>query len=330
MTLPRGQLICPESTPYYHVTSRCVRRAFLCGIDHYTQQSYEHRKPWVLDKIKQLAGIFTIDLCAYAIMSNHYHLILHINLADNRSLTDAEVAARWQQIFAMPMLVDDWLLGKAQSTAEQEMVAELIAKWRDRLKDISWFMRCLNEDIARRANQEDNCKGHFWEGRFKSQALLDEKALLTCMAYVDLNPIRADLCQRVDEQEFTSIYERIQQYKAKQNNKAVKSELLPFERQFDQSQPHEIPFYFEEYLQLVDWTGRAVRDDKRGYIPANEPKLLQELGIEHDCWLMLVKDFSRSFGSAAGSWEHLTAHSIRAGHHWTQGQAACHRLSGYT
>ncbi|MCE2596392.1 transposase [Motilimonas cestriensis] len=329
MTLPRGQLICPESTPYYHVISRCVRRAFLCGIDHYTQQSYEHRKPWVLDKLKQLASIFTIDVCAYAIMSNHYHLILHINLAENRNLSDAEVAARWQQLFAMPMLVDDWLMGKEQTGAEQAVVAELIAEWRSRLKNISWFMRCLNEDIARKANQEDSCKGHFWEGRFKSQALLDEKALLTCMTYVDLNPIRAKMCQRVKDQEFTSIYERVQQYKAKQNDKTVKSELLPFERQFDTRQPHEIPFYFEEYLQLVDWTGRAIRDDKRGYIPANQPNLLHELGIEQDSWLQLVSHFSRSFGSAAGSWEHLTAHSRNAGHCWTRGQMACNRLSGF-
>ncbi|MCE0555526.1 hypothetical protein [Motilimonas sp. E26] len=75
---------------------------FLCGIDHYTQQSYEHRKPWVLDKIKQLASIFTIDICAYAIMSNHYHLILHINLLENRNLSDSEVAARWQQRITGP------------------------------------------------------------------------------------------------------------------------------------------------------------------------------------------------------------------------------------
>ncbi|MFO6423539.1 transposase [Motilimonas sp. KMU-193] len=328
MTLPRGQLICPESTPYYHVTSRCVRRAFLCGMDHYTQQSYEHRKPWMLDKLKQLADIFTIDVCAYAIMSNHYHLILHINLSENRNLSDSEVAARWQQLFAMPMLVDDWLMEKKQTSAEQAVVADLIAEWRNRLKNISWFMRCLNEDIARKANQEDSCKGHFWEGRFKSQALLDEKALLTCMTYVDLNPIRADMCQRVEQQEFTSIYERIQQYKAKQNDQIVKSALLPFERQFDTRQPHEIPFYFEEYLQLVDWTGRAIREDKRGYIPADEPKLLHELGIEQDSWLQLVSHFSRSFGSAAGSWEHLTAHSRKAGHCWTRGQTACNRLSG--
>ncbi|MCE0558991.1 hypothetical protein [Motilimonas sp. E26] len=103
-------------------------------------------------------------------MSNHYHLILHINLADNRDLSDVDVVERWQQLFATPMLVGDWRVGKQQSNAQQEVVAELIAKWRKRLKDISWFMRCLNEDIARRANQEDKCKGHFWKGRFKSQA----------------------------------------------------------------------------------------------------------------------------------------------------------------
>ncbi len=138
------------------------------------------------------------------------------------------------------------------------------------------------------------------------------------------------MCQRIEEQEFTSIHERIQQYKAnKDAHQVTKSELLPFERQFNSRQPHEIPFYFEEYLQLVDWTGRAIRNDKLGYIPANQPKLLQELGIEQDSCLQLVSHFSRSFGSAAGSWEHLTAHSIRAGHCWTRSQTACNRLSGF-
>jgi hypothetical protein len=70
-------------------------------------------------------------------------------------------------------------------------------------------MKCLNQPIAKMANKEDNCTGHFWEARFKSQALLTEEALITCMAYVDLNPIRALMANTPETSEHTSIKERI-------------------------------------------------------------------------------------------------------------------------
>lgn len=159
-----------------------MRRAFLCGIDHYSGQSYEHRREWVVSKLKSLAAIFSIDICAYAVMSNHYHVILH-DVADQAAgWSDAEAIERWTQLFSEPVLIERYRRGIVTSKAEVRKVDEIVEEWRKRLTDISWFMRVLNESIARQANREDHCKGRFWEGRFKSQALLDDTVILACMA----------------------------------------------------------------------------------------------------------------------------------------------------
>ena len=206
MTRARHSQIDLGATTFYHVINRCVRRSFLCGEDCYSRKNYDHRRQWLTDRIKLLSQVFSIDIAAYAIMSNHYHLVLHVDQYRAKNWSLDEVIARWTVLFNGHQLVDDYVRNKVEQEnidpgidgveniqCDSHTVAAiaLIEEWRSRLYDISWFMKCLNEFIARAANKEDNCTGKFWEGRFKSQALLDNQALLSCMAYVDLNPVRA-------------------------------------------------------------------------------------------------------------------------------------------
>ena len=208
MTIVRNQQICVEETPCYHVISRCVRRAFLCGKDQLTGKCFEHRRQWIIDRIKQVTAVFDIDVCSYAIMSNHFHIVLKVN--STKEWNDTQVLMTWCSLYSLPILCDRYLKGEISTEAEFRRVKEYVAEYRTRLASVSWYMKSINEYVARMANEEDKCTGHFWESRFKSQALLDKRALLTCMAYVDLNPIRAAMAKDLKGSEFTSIKERIE------------------------------------------------------------------------------------------------------------------------
>ncbi|AHK80090.1 hypothetical protein M911_14085 [Ectothiorhodospira haloalkaliphila] len=213
MTQPRASQICLEDTPWYHVVSRCVRRAFLCGRDSVTGNDYEHRRGWIEERALGLASVFAIDVAAYAVMSNHYHLVLRVDAQRSRRWDDREVLSRWTRLFSGPEVVQRYLSEARETLSAAEVAsAEAYAdEYRGRLHDLSWFMRVLNESIARRANAEDKVRGRFWEGRFKSQALLDEQALLAAMSYVDLNPIRAGVCEGLEDSMHTSIARRLSQ-----------------------------------------------------------------------------------------------------------------------
>jgi hypothetical protein len=318
MTQPRKQQVCLDSTPYYHCICRCVRRAFLCGEDKVTGQNYDHRKQWLVDKITMLSSVFAIELCAYSIMSNHYHLVLKVNKDLVSQWDDKEVALRWMQLFKGHVLVDRWLSDIKITQAETDKALEFIAKWRERLYDLGWYMRCLNESIAVQANKEDNCKGRFWEGRFKSQALLDETALLACMVYVDLNPIRAAVCDTPEASDFTSIQLRLQRLQnASEENEVQPDKLLPFTGYKPHGTPLAgLPFKLFDYLALVEWTGRCVRENKRGYIPHDVKPLFERLDINKQDWLLVVKEFNRHFISAAGNKNQLALWASNTNRCW--------------
>ena len=304
MTRPRKELISLADTPYYHIISRCVRRAFLCGVDHYSGQNYEHRRQWVVDRIRLLSSLFAIDICAYAIMSNHYHLVLKACPEQLDELSDDDIIERWCALFKGPLLIQNYRGGEDLKPHERSAVADIVNVWRSKLASISWFMRCLNQPIACQANREDGCTGKFWESRFDSKALKSEAALLSAMVYVDLNPLRAEIAKTPETSDYTSVKERLHAEfdleAAVQDQtacgdildfRASLKPLLHFDNNVSASRQAGIPFEFKEYLALVDWTGRIIRSDKRGYIESSLPPILDRLRITPEQWRINTTQF---------------------------------------
>jgi hypothetical protein len=273
------------------------------------------------------------------------HLVLRIRPDLVQDWSDEEVARRWYRLF--PRRDEQ---GRAIELEPHQLAALLadprrVAQWRERLCSLSWFMRTLCEPIARRANREDDCSGRFWEGRFKCQALLDEAAVLACTMYVDLNPIRAGVADRPETSEFTSAFERIAAREdsrdldaagekardgwlcpvpdgdaARETAPAEPASHVPVPRRRASHQGF-LPMRLDDYLRLLDWTGRQTREGKRGTIPDHLEPILQRLNIQADAWIETICNFGRRFHRAVGRPDHLLARAHQAGCRWFHGTA---------
>lgn len=254
--------------------------------------------------------------------------MVYVDQQCTKALSRYEVAVRWTQLFSAPPVVERWRNGTALE-AERGLAETLIEKWRERLCDLSWFMKCLNEHLARRANAEDNCDGRFWQGRFRSQALLDDAGLLTAMAYVDLNPIRAGIAATPEESQFTSIYERIRALRApnSQEGEAIgTSPSVPLRPFSPSASSRAISYQLEHYIELVDWTGRAIRNDKRGAIDSKLPPIAARLNIDAEAWKVAMQPRGNVFGRAMGRLDHLRLHAQTLGQSWVRGLRKAERL----
>jgi len=220
MATPRSQLIDPEFALHYHLVSRCVRRSWLCGRDRKTGKDYNHRKSWLRERLLHLARYFAIEIDAFAIMDNHFHLVVYYDPKDCVRWSDSEVAYRWCEAFPVKSKKEGPDEAECLKAMQREaLLAQplLLERCRKTLGSVSAFMKHLKQPIAWRANQEDDCTGHFFEGRFYSGALLSEDAVLAAMAYVDLNPVRAKIARSLEQCKDSSIVMRLQTTANRQN-----------------------------------------------------------------------------------------------------------------
>jgi len=227
MATPRKYLIDPDVPLFYHLVSRCVQRAFLCGLDPVTGRDFSHRKQWLIDRLHALVPHFAVDLHGYSIMSNHFHLCVFHDPKAHLRWSDAEVADRWLAV-SPPRTY-----GRAPASPEvlaahrQALLADRprLEHVRRALGSVSTFMKFLKQHIARQANAEDGVSGHFFEQRFWSAALLSERAFLSAMLYIDLNPVRALIARSIEDIRHTGITERLARLAA--DHVALDDDLTP-------------------------------------------------------------------------------------------------------
>jgi len=286
MTQARKTLVDPALAASYHCVARCVRRAWLCGFDEYLEKSFEHRKSWVEQRILELGEIFACGIYAYAVMSNHYHLVVHMSPNAANSWSAQEVARRWVKLY--PTGKSDMDQIKVESITENEAAIKI---YRQRLTNLSWLMKSISEPIARRANAEDKVNGRFWQGRFKCQLLRDERALLAAMTYVDLNPVRANMAPGLNRSKHTTV--RARHRAVLQKPEIANQPLIAMAGVNSLNMPL---LTNADYLQLVDYSGRLIHPAKRGAIKETEPKALTKLGLDPNHWSAKVE------GIGSGYW----------------------------
>ena len=260
-----------------------------------------------MERLLSLADCFAVDVYSYAVMSNHFHTVIHIDPDRAWDWPAEEVARRWVTTFAKVDMQAD-----ARSRAINSIVQDpaRVAELRRRLGNISWLMRCLKEPIARRANREDDCTGRFWEGRFTSQLALDLASILSTMVYVDLNPVRAGISLLPEEGPFTSMPARVRRDPHRPLS-AIAGSLGGIG--FDHTE--------SEYLALVDWTGRRLHPDKVGFIGTAVPPIMERLGVLDSAWTAQVSGTETCYCGAIGSARSLTEKARQAGKKWLKGIA---------
>ena len=329
----------------YHCIARCVRRAFLCGLDAYSGRSYEHRRKWVQDRLRKMSQLFAIDVLAYSVMTNHWHVVLRNRPDQLAELSDEDVVRRWEQISAKKRAGTKQDKRRAIECEVMSILSDTnrVKELRNRLGSISWLMKSMNEYISRRSNREDDVSGHFWEGRFRCQRLMDSASILACMVYVDLNPVRAKIAESLQDSEFTSAYDRVNSYvatrctsKLPESMQASTVEEIKVEikdvsvtswlADLDDADTPVFGLSERTYLKLLDITGRCIHAGKEGVLSRDALPILESLELDADEWVKNIMRYGSLFYRVVGRLEHLVDVAKETGMHWLKGRQGSEAL----
>jgi len=341
MAIARAKIVDPSVTRWYHCVTRCVRRAFLLG------EGPDDRKEWIEQRLGELSGVFAVSVGGFSVLDNHLHVLVRLDPDVAKGWSDEEVVRRWGRLFPprdksrQPIAVsNEWVEWRLKD-------AGWVATARERLQSLSWFMKCLKEPLSRLANRQDQTRGAFFEGRFKSIAILDEESLLATCAYIDLNPVAAGIAKVPEASPYTSIKTRVEHTKDEGRTPDLTAAahgsvagscasagmedslwLCPIEdrRRLDSAREGMLEgFPLGSYLLLVDYTGRLFREGKAA-ISRELSGIFDRLGSSAESWWARLEKLSkgRLLGRFfAASRERLREVAARLGVHHLANLGAC-------
>jgi hypothetical protein len=298
MTVARAHLVNPAVSRWYHCVLRCTRGASLVG------DGTNDRKGWIESRLQELAGIFAVSVGAFAVLDDHVHVLVRLDPEAARKWSVEEVVRRWGRLSPprdnarRPLAVSDEWVKRHRSNRTW------VAQARQRLQSLGWFMKSLKEPLARMANRQEQTRGAFFEGRFKSIAILDDEALLVTCAYIDLSPLAAGIAKLPTRSAHTSIKARVDHVRKQDRNEDLNAArrggaagskaagleeghwLCPIEdrRRLDASREGMISgLSLGSYLLLVDFTARLYQ--KGAARPSRAVvEILDHLGSSVDQW----------------------------------------------
>ena len=319
-------------------------RALLCG------EGYGHRKQWIEDRLELLAGCFAVSVCGFAVMDNQLHVLVRLDPDQAAKLSYEEVVRRWVKAYSPKTLQGEEIEINQACIDHQRQDEKKVAAMRERLASLRWFMKALKEPLARLANKEDDCRGTFWESRYKSIAILDDEALLATCAYVDLNPVAAGIAAAPETSRHTSVRQRVQLAKAKgqlddlkaagrgsvaasqtANDLELDHWLCPLEDRRRWGTDREgmmESFSLGSYLLLVDYTSRLCRLGK-ARVGKEVSSILERIGSSAEIWSQRIQKMfasgSRLNGTFfAGTRERLRQLAVARGVQHLDNLAGCH------
>ena len=343
-SISRRKLLGRTRKSVFHCSTRCVRRAFLCGKDPLTGKDFSHRRGWIINREEQLAKLFTIEVEFRAEMSNHLHAVLR---------TRPEIAKRLAAPRGGAALADHHQAGQVHDgrhagarRKEDRRVGGQQKEDRRVAAAAEQHLLVHGHSLGKyrpRANAEDGATGRFWETRFRCRECADVSGILLCAIYVDLNPIRAGEADSPETARYTSAYQRIKAQSQRKNARdradgwMAELTLRP-ERKADESLAYSsrtgrrasdlgiLPMSLEDYLKLLKWTAELLRSGQRSTIPKNLEAILDSMDVNHEAWLETVDHYETTFCHVVGSPESIAKVAERMEASCLKGTAASRRV----